>query len=147
MAGYLTDQPANRAKVAEAIVALDNYWEGTDQLANIDRAAQLFDEAKTGESSYQLEYTADMVSLLPGIHRLNQPGLAPERPRRSGSSCLPRRQRRYILQGFGGTDYQWVPEADGHFRAFLGLCTPVPLSPPPPSEDTNARETKTPNLK
>ncbi len=51
MAGYLTENAANRAKVAEAIGALDAYWEGKDQLANIDKAAQLFDEAKAGESS------------------------------------------------------------------------------------------------
>ena len=142
MAGYLTDRPENRAKVAEAIVALDKYWEGTDQLANIDRAARLFDQVKTGESSYQLEYTADMLSLMPGIHRLNQAGLSPEEAETIRKQLFAETQRRYILQGFGSTDYQWVPEADGYFRAFLGMCTPIPLSPPPPPENADREERK-----
>ncbi|MCU0979877.1 MAG: hypothetical protein MUF25_12015 [Pirellulaceae bacterium] len=40
-------------------------------------------------------------------------------------------QRRYILQGFGSSDYQWVPEANGYFRDSLDLCVPIPVYTPP----------------
>ena len=32
-------------------------------------------------------------------------------------------EKRYILQGFGGTDYQWVPESIVHFNALTGMWT------------------------
>ncbi len=131
MAGYLTTRPENRAKVAEAIRALDAYWEGQDQVVNIDRAAQLFDEAKAGEPSCQLEYTADMLSLMPGIHRLQHGSLPAEEAEKVRQQLFGETQRRYILQGFGSTDYQWVPEANGYFREFLDLCAPIPVFTPP----------------
>jgi hypothetical protein len=140
MAGYLTSRPENRAKVVEGIKALDAYWEGRDQLANSDRAATLFDEAKVGEPSYQLEYTADMLSLLPGIHRLNHGNLPPEEAAQVRQKLFAETQRRYILQGFGSTDYQWVPEANGYFREFLDLCVPVPVLSPPLPEPASSSE-------
>ena len=124
MAGYLTENAANRAKVTDAIAALDAYWEGKDQQTNIDKAAKLFDEAKAGESSYQLQYTADMVSLLPGIHRLNQPDLSADEAKAIKARMFAETSKRYILQGFGGTDYQWVPEAHRYFNAFIEMWAP-----------------------
>jgi len=121
MAGYLTEKPGNRAKVAQAIVALDEFWDGKDPIANVDKAARLLDEAKAGEPSYQLEYTADMASLLPGIQRLGQPGLAREDADKIKAAMFAQTEKRYILQGFGGTDYQWVPEATVYFGAYTDM--------------------------
>jgi hypothetical protein len=121
MAGYLTENPDNRTKVAQAVVALDEFWEGIDPITNVDKAARLLDEAKVGEPSYQLEYTADMVSLLPGIQRLGQPGLAREEADKIKAAMFAQTEKRYILQGFGGTDYQWVPEATVYFGAFADM--------------------------
>ena len=100
--------------------------------------ARLFNEAKTGEASYQLEYTADMLSLLPGIHRLNLGNLPPEEAEQVRQKLFAETQRRYIVQGFGSTDYQWVPEANGYFREFLDLCVPVPVFTPPLPEPASS---------
>jgi hypothetical protein len=97
------------------------------------------------DPSSQLEYTADMLSLLPGIHRLNHGGLAPEEVEAIRAQLFVETQRRYILQGFGSTDYQWVPEANGYFRAFLGMCAPVPLSRPSPAESERGAEPRVPS--
>ncbi|MBC8877295.1 MAG: hypothetical protein H8E44_48320, partial [Planctomycetes bacterium] len=134
MAGYLTENSEDRAKITEAISALDAYWEGKDQVVNIDKAARLFDEAKQGEPPYQLEYTADMVSLLPGIHRLNQPGISKQEADAIKARMFAETSKRYILQGFGGTDYQWVPEARMYFDAFVRMWAPGHQKTPPATD-------------
>ena len=127
MAGYLTTKKANRAKVAEAIMALENYWENNDPQTNIDRAAVLFDEAKADEPSRQLEYVADMVSLMPGLYRLSQKGTTAEEANAIKQRMFAQTQKRYILQGFGGTDIQWTPESQAFFNALVGMWAPVHL--------------------
>jgi len=139
MAGYLTEDSKDRAKVNEAISALDAYWEGKDQIANIDKAARLFDEAKQGEPPYQLEYTADMVSLLPGIHRLNQPVISKQEADAIKARLFAETSKRYILQGFGGTDYQWVPEARMYFDAFVRMWAPRHQQTPPATDTEESK--------
>ena len=150
MAGYLTDQPANRAKVAEAIVALDKYWEGTDQLANIDRAAQLFDEAKTGESSYQLEYTADMLSLLPGIHRLNQPGLAPDEAEAIRKQLFAETQRVIFCRGSAARTTSGCRKRTAISAPFSACAPPFPcrhrLRPKTPIRESRRHPTRNETL-
>jgi len=139
MAGYLTSNPDNRAKVAEAITALDRYWQEPhivptpENLALVEKASRLLDEAKAGEPSRQLEYLADLACLLPGIHRLTTPGISREEAEAVKSAMLAETTKRYILQGFGGTDYQWVQETRMYFNAFATMWAPghalaVPLT-------------------
>jgi len=115
------------------------YWEGKDQIANIDKAARLFDEAKQGEPPYQLEYTADMVSLLPGIHRLNQPVISKQEADAIKARLFAETSKRYILQGFGGTDYQWVPEARMYFDAFVRMWAPRHQQTPPATDTEESK--------
>ncbi len=79
-----------------------------------------------------------MLSLLPGIHRLNLGNLPPEEAEQVRQKLFAETQRRYIVQGFGSTDYQWVPEANGYFREFLDLCVPVPVFTPPLPEPASS---------
>jgi hypothetical protein len=135
MAGFLARKPENRTKIAEAIIALDAFWEGQEQTANIDKAARLLDEAKAGEASWQLEYVADMTCLLPDVHRLNQPGLTKEEADAVKVRMFAETAKRYILQGFGGTDNQWIPESRMYFNALAGMWAPghlqaLPLTQP-----------------
>ena len=135
LAGYLTEKRSNRAKIADAIRALEFFWEGVDAEANVTKAAALMDEVKSEEDSLQLEYVADMVSLLPGIYRLSQKETTPEQAAAIKKAMFAETHKRYILQGFGGTDIQWTPAAEVFFNAYAGMWVPVNLQHIPLTEE------------
>ncbi len=137
LAGYLTEKRLNRAKIADAIRALEFFWEGVDAEANVTKAAALMDEVKAQEDSIQLQYVADMVSLLPGIYRLSQKETTREQADAIKKQMFAETHKRYILQGFGGTDIQWVPAAEAYFNAYVGMWMPVHLLPIPLTEEVN----------
>lgn len=122
MAGYLTEKPEARAKVAEAIAALEAYWTlPGDQDANIAKATKLLDEAKIGEPSRQLEYVADTTFMLWGVRQIQRKDLTEEEKNRVKDLMYAETFKRYILQGFGGTQYQWEPESRKYFNALVDI--------------------------
>lgn len=131
MAGYLTEKPASRSKAAEAILALENYWDGVDSETNIAKATKLFDELKAEEPSRQLEYVADVVAMLPGVYELGKPELTTKQANAVKWRMFNETRKRYILQGFGGTDIQWTPEALAYFRAYADIWAPTRRKPIP----------------
>jgi hypothetical protein len=131
MAGYLTEKKANRAKVAEAILALEAYWTTEEKDANIVKAVKLLEEARRDEPSRQLEYVADTTLMLGGVHQLSRPDISKEEADQVKNLIFAETTRRYILQGFGGTQYQWEPEARRYFDAFMGMWAPSHLRAEP----------------
>jgi hypothetical protein len=120
MAGYLTEKPHARAKVAEAIAALDAYWAKLqDRDANIAKATRLLDQAKADEPSRQLEYLADTTFMLWGIRQLQRTDISKEEQELVKDRMYAESFKRYVLQGFGGTQYQWEAESRKFFHALI----------------------------
>lgn len=121
MAGYLTEKPHSRAKVAEAIAALDAYWTTQDRDANIAKATRLLDQAKADEPSRQLEYLADTTFMLWGIRQLQRTDISKEEKELVKERMYAESFHRYVLQGFGGTQYLWEAESRKFFNALINV--------------------------